>query len=211
MQAQFNQILNTQKQPFCEAWFTLNSHPPYDIPVPKYLPTPNGIEKDYMNAIHYTDSALGLFWQNAQTQPWFANSLIVIVADHSHDSPKQWDIRHPNRHKIPLFIGGGALQPSLKHTILTHPTSQTHIAYTLLKQLKLPTHDFKFSKSLFSTDTLGLPYCLFGSLGWLQNNQFSTHDFKNHKNNLSNSTQTQAQEKYIQQWAQWVYQSMYQN
>ncbi len=75
---QTNQLTN----PFFETIFTLSSHHPYTIPkeFDHLIPAD---ELPQLRAIRYADMALRNYFTEAAKQPWFRNTLFVLVADHT--------------------------------------------------------------------------------------------------------------------------------
>lgn len=141
----FFQAVNRAQEPFFYCWYTLSSHMPYDIPAPHWIHR-GGKEVAFINSIHYADSSLGVFMKQASRQPWFQHTLFVFVADHSHDAQFVRPVQHKNRHRIPLLFYGPVLKEPWKGKTLHQVCSQLDIAATLLHQLRLPYHQFPFSK-----------------------------------------------------------------
>ena len=86
--------LHNQKQPFFASLFTLSTHGPYDIPVEDVLDWGEK-EKEYINTVHYADSCLNHFLNEAKKQPWFNNTLFVFISDHHHNTPKNYSYYSP--------------------------------------------------------------------------------------------------------------------
>jgi len=147
---EFLNELNNQKAPFFSAMFTVSTHAPYDIPNYKENIKWPTLEKEYVNAAHYADSCLGAFIDQASKQPWFANTLFIMVSDHGHSSYKPWDYRTKEYHHIPMLFYGDVLKDSLKGTVCERFGSQVDIAATLLHQLGITSEKFKWSKDLFN-------------------------------------------------------------
>ena len=83
----FEDDLSTeQKEPFFKIALTLSSHEPYEIKG-DYKFGKDTEDNLYRSAHHYTDSIIGKFVDFAKTQTWYKNTLIVIMADHGHNSP----------------------------------------------------------------------------------------------------------------------------
>jgi phosphoglycerol transferase MdoB-like AlkP superfamily enzyme len=76
------QEMSRLKTPFFSAIFTLSSHHPYTIPAEFENLIPKN-EVTQLRAIRYSDMALRNFFNEARKQPWFNNTLFVIVADHT--------------------------------------------------------------------------------------------------------------------------------
>ena len=113
--------LRAERGPFFVAWKTLLSHEPFDVPGPVRVP---GEDRDsrYLNSIAYTDWVLGRFLEQARKEPWWNETLIIIVSDHSKKleridaSAPYKDARH--WYHIPMLWTGGALAtPGVVETI----------------------------------------------------------------------------------------------
>jgi phosphoglycerol transferase MdoB-like AlkP superfamily enzyme len=74
--------LGNMKEPFFSAIFTLSSHHPYLVPE-KYDSSIPRNEEPQLRSIRYADIALRNFFHKVEHQPWFKNTLFVIVADHT--------------------------------------------------------------------------------------------------------------------------------
>ena len=69
-------------QPFCSAIFTLTTHDPFPIP-PRYKGRfPKG-DQEIHESLGYTDMAIRRFFERASLEPWYANTVFVITADHT--------------------------------------------------------------------------------------------------------------------------------
>jgi phosphoglycerol transferase MdoB-like AlkP superfamily enzyme len=82
----FNRKLTSFKQPFFSTLFTISSHNPYKVPdryKGKFIKGTRKIQE----SIGYTDYSLKQFFQSAKKEPWYNNTLFVIVADHTSSEP----------------------------------------------------------------------------------------------------------------------------
>lgn len=77
------QKINSMSQPFFASVFTLTSHHPFKIPDPYKGVFPKG-NLDILESIAYTDLSLKKFFEKIRSQPWFADTLFVISADHTY-------------------------------------------------------------------------------------------------------------------------------
>jgi phosphoglycerol transferase MdoB-like AlkP superfamily enzyme len=68
--------------PFFALVLSTSNHSPFDHPSGRIEPDPAFPEASVENAIKYTDHALGRFFEQARTSPYFANTLFLVVADH---------------------------------------------------------------------------------------------------------------------------------
>lgn len=141
------QDLQSQPQPFFSTFFTLSSHEPFEIPVRRKF---KGTDETalFRNSVYYTDWALGRFLQEARRQPWYDNTLLVLVADHGHQLPGDNSVEDPAKFRIPLVLAGGALRPEARGRVVTGLGSQTDVAATLLAQLQLPSTSYRWSRDL---------------------------------------------------------------
>ncbi len=107
--------LRQENEPFFAAMFTASSHSPYDMPLKKEDRLNfGGDESNYVNSVHYADAELIKFLENAKNESWFQNTLFVIVADHSHRSPKHWVMNQPGIEESQCYYGEMLLAMSIK-------------------------------------------------------------------------------------------------
>lgn len=134
-------------EPFFHVCLTQSNHEPFQVPMPtRFAGEDEGSR--FKNSAWYADSVLYHFIEKAKSQPWYANTLFVIVADHGTRHPDNQKLEHPLRFHIPMLWLGGALKPSLHGTRIARYGSQNDIAPTLLGQLGAPTTHYPFSKNL---------------------------------------------------------------
>jgi phosphoglycerol transferase MdoB-like AlkP superfamily enzyme len=153
--------------PFFQIIMTSTSHEPFDAPVNEGF---FGSDAQlYRNTIHYTDRCLGAFLDSAKKQPWYANTLVFIVADHGHYLPHHLTQFSDARHRIPFLVTGGALADVLRGQ--RDSTYGCHVDFpvTLLAQLGLPHDQFPWGRDLFSNATAHAAF-------WTFNNGFGMAD-----------------------------------
>lgn len=95
--------LGTQKQPFMATLFTLSSHDPFRIPQ-KYAARFKGGPLAIDKCVQYSDNALRLFFNYAKTQPWYANTIFVITADHTSQTYYPEYSKQINRFADPILF-----------------------------------------------------------------------------------------------------------
>ncbi len=143
----FNKFLAdhaTMNQPFFSTILTLSSHEPFEIPIA------NAFEGDdeqtkFMNAMYYADHSLGDFIETAKKQPWWNNTLVVIIADHGHRIPPTG--KKVDDFKIPMLWLGGALAKT--GIEISSVASQIDISATLLHQVGFNAYAYNWSKNIF--------------------------------------------------------------
>jgi phosphoglycerol transferase MdoB-like AlkP superfamily enzyme len=82
--------MSDMPQPFVTSLFTASSHHPYSVPE-RYrdiYPDEPGDDNMLHKCIRYVDDALRKFFETAQQQPWYDNTLFVITADHTNLSSR---------------------------------------------------------------------------------------------------------------------------
>ncbi|MEO7394635.1 MAG: LTA synthase family protein [Chitinophagaceae bacterium] len=145
--SRFYKEVKTESQPFFATIFTLSSHEPYDVPMTPHFKG-NDETTHFKNAVYYTDSTIGDFINKIKKEPWWQNTLVVLVADHGHHLPGDDSNDTPSKFHIPLIFTGGALK--LKG-VVPNIGSQTDISTTVLHQLGIPATDFQWSKDLLDS------------------------------------------------------------
>jgi len=135
-------------QPFLATLLTLIFHRPYAIPKGRIEPVePNHPYADQLDAIRYTDWALGKFMAKARQARYFDRTLFVFVGDHpggflgrSHD---------PINYRVPFLIYAPAILGD-KGRRVSDTCSQTDIAPTILSLL-----GGSYRHSFFGSNVLG--------------------------------------------------------
>ncbi|WP_426492158.1 LTA synthase family protein [Hymenobacter sp. 102] len=161
--------LPRQRPPFFVTAFTLSSHEPFDVPMRTRFAGTDEASR-FRNSVYYTDHVLGQFLAQARRQPWWPNTLVVLVADHGHPQPGDTPNHAPAKFRVPLLLTGGALRPEVAGRSISTYGSQTDVAATLLHQLQLPATGFNWSRDLLAPTPAGWPggvafYCFTDGFG----------------------------------------------
>lgn len=157
----FQHEISPLKPPFFAGIFTQSTHFSYDYPKAKKPLDWAGAESDYANSMMYADSCLGNFFDKAKKQSWFANTLFVMVSDHSHVMPWNDDHKKSALHHIPLLFFGDVIKKEYRGSKKEAIVSQQDICATLLAQMKLPHQDFKWSKDMMNAGANSFAYWTF--------------------------------------------------
>jgi phosphoglycerol transferase MdoB-like AlkP superfamily enzyme len=161
------------KTPFFQCLFTQSTHQPYDYKPQDDFKARIDEQRQFIEAAHYTDIQIGKFFEKAKQQAWYKNTLFVIVADHSHPSSIVRDGASSLRHKIPLYILGGALQEKNKGTINNRYFDQLDITSTILHQLGDTAKRYTWSRNMFNPYTNdGSFYVYYGGVGYVDKEGF---------------------------------------
>lgn len=154
-----NDLSKTPNEPFFKIALTLSSHEPYEIKG-EYKFGKNGTDNLYRSSHFYTDKTIGDFIAFAKKQEWYKNTLIVIMSDHGHSSPKhEGEFFAPIKFQIPMLWLGGAINPNIKE--IDEISSQVDFSYTLLDLLKGDNSKFVFGKNLFNRSNKQYAYYSF--------------------------------------------------
>lgn len=171
MQRMFADIQQMQ-QPFFTTWLTLSSHEPFETPVKKVIEGSDD-ESMFLNAMHYTDATLFQLVEQCKKQPWWNNTILIIIPDHGSRLPA---VTHKSDDfKIAMLMLGGALQNQSRE--ITYSGSQIDLPVTLLNQLHLASKDFKWSKDLTDSSSRHWGYFAFNNgFGFMQNENGFVYD-----------------------------------
>ncbi|HYB13700.1 MAG TPA: sulfatase-like hydrolase/transferase, partial [Myxococcota bacterium] len=124
---------------------TTSNHRPYTYPDGR-IDIPSGEGRE--GALKYTDWAIGDFLEAAHKEPWFPDTLFLIVADHCASSAGRTAIP-VEKYRIPFYVYAPAqVEPGVVGTL----ASQMDVAPTLLGLLR-----FRYTSKFFGRDILDLP------------------------------------------------------
>ncbi|MFM2225110.1 MAG: hypothetical protein RJA07_1312 [Bacteroidota bacterium] len=172
--------LNHTPSPFFSGLFTVSTHSPFDAPMQNKFQQFNDLN-NYANSIHYADKCLKDFFEKAKKTKWYANTLFVLVSDHSHDSPMNWDFFNAHHFHIPLLFLGGAIKDEYQGKTFNQVCSQNDIVATVLHQINISSKDFNWSKNILNPYTNHFAYFSFTEGGGFvtDSSQFSYNKISN--------------------------------
>lgn len=166
------EYLTASQKPFFSALLSLSLHEPFKVPGCEQWNASTDAEK-FRKTAEYVDQSLKNYLQALKKTSFYQNTLIVIVADHGHRLPKGRNYNDPESHKIPLFITGGALKPSLRGCNFTHPASQTDIPKTIANQLGIESSQFIRTNDLLHPTKSSFAYlCYDETIGWVDDSGY---------------------------------------
>jgi len=147
------QKMNEMKSPFASVVFTLSTHQPFKVPESfeqSYKPHQDS-ELPIQKSFSYFDFALSRYFECAQKQSWFKNTVFVIVADHTGPALNEKKSTFRQKFEIPLIFYSANKQ-ALQGLESNQYAQQIDILPTLNDMLGL---DFKkknqLARSLFDT------------------------------------------------------------
>ncbi|NNT73134.1 sulfatase-like hydrolase/transferase [Flavobacterium sp. IMCC34852] len=126
-----------QNKPFFNHIMTVSNHRPFTYPEGKI--DISGSAKSRNGGVKYTDYALKQFFKMAEEQPWFKNTVFVILADHCASSSGKTELPL-EKYRIPAMVyAPGFIQPKHVTTLM----SQIDVMPTLFGLLNF-SYDSKF-------------------------------------------------------------------
>ena len=190
--------LNHKKEPFLQCFFTTSTHMPYDYKNKLSWKSSNSdAEKEYTEAVHYSDAHLGKFFSEAKKQTWYNNTLFIVIADHSHNSIKQWSAASAMHSRIPLLMLGGALKDEYKGKEWTNIVSQLDIPATILHQLNIASDKYVLSRNVFANNAVSSAYYIFfGGQGYINNLGYAASHQGNQKH-IESNVENDSTKKYL--------------
>jgi phosphoglycerol transferase MdoB-like AlkP superfamily enzyme len=105
---EFHKLAKTG-QPFCGTILSVSNHKPFTYPKGAIPDDPEQRRRE--NAVKYSDYALGRFFQAAKKEPFWTNTVFVVVADHGARVFGAQSIPI-HSYEIPLLITGPAVVKS---------------------------------------------------------------------------------------------------
>lgn len=130
---------NDSLPPLLLGYSTLSSHEPWDVPTHK-------LDDEILNAFNYLDLCIENFINNMKKTPQWDNLLVIMLPDHGFSYLGVGE-DHPMHDHVPMLWLGGAIKSPRRVTTICN---QTDLPATLLGQLGVEHHDFKFSRDVMS-------------------------------------------------------------
>lgn len=135
-----------ENKPFFNHIMTVSNHRPFTYPENRIDIPANSKQRE--GGVKYTDFAMKQFFNNAKKQPWFNNTIFVIVADHCASSSGKTELP-VDKYRIPAMIyAPGFVAPS-RHTVLM---SQIDVMPTLMGMLNFSYQSKFFGQDVFQSD-----------------------------------------------------------
>jgi phosphoglycerol transferase MdoB-like AlkP superfamily enzyme len=157
------------KKPFFFHIMTTSNHQPFTFPEGKIdlLPGEDKTGSGRDGGVKYTDYALSRLIKKAEQQPWFYDTIFVVVADHCAASAGKIGLPVEKYH-IPLFLYAPKHIEAGEINLLS---SQLDIAPTLLSLLHFSYDSFFFGKDILAPDFKERAFIAnYQKLGILNNN-----------------------------------------
>ena len=153
--------------PFFTTIMTCSDHTPYAIPQgTSFQPRSRDMNKQ---VVEYADWSLGRFMRMARLQPWYANTLFVLIADHGGVwGTNRYDMPLSYHHVPMLFHYPARLQPQQLDRI----AMQVDLGPTLLGMLPVEWSNTTFGLNLLTQPRRYAYFCNDDKIGVIDSNYY---------------------------------------
>lgn len=132
-------------KPFFAHIMTTSNHRPYTYPDGRIdVKSPGGRD----GAVKYTDYAIGKFIDDARGQPWFKDTLFIIIADHCASVAGKSKLPVDGYHIPLIFYAPDFVPPSVYKSVV----SQLDLAPTIIELMGYSGDDHFFGRAFFETE-----------------------------------------------------------
>lgn len=113
-------MVNGFKQPFVASVFTASSHHPFKVPEQYAATFKDESGQPIHKCVRYTDMALRKFFEAASKQPWYKNTVFVLVADHTNQNTHPYYKTDQGLYSIPIifYMPDGSLETGVKQGVI---------------------------------------------------------------------------------------------
>ena len=143
--------INGMQEPFLATVFTASSHHPFNLPEQYRDSLKEEGGMPIYKCVRYADLSLRRFFEQASKQPWYNNTIFVIVADHTNNNNRELYLTDLGWYSIPIifFTPDGSIAPAMRDDIIAQ---QTDVTPTLLHMLGYDKPYLAFGFDLLSAD-----------------------------------------------------------
>ena len=127
-------MVNGFKQPFVASVFTASSHHPFKVPEQYAATFKDEGGQPIHKCVRYTDMALRKFFEAASKQPWYRNTVFVLVADHTNQNTHPYYKTDQVLYSIPIifYTSDGSLETGMMQGVIAQ---QIDVLPTLMGML----------------------------------------------------------------------------
>lgn len=158
------------KPPFAAGIFTLSSHNPFHVPEHLKNQLPAG-RQPFHRSLAYADYALQKFFEKAEQQPWFRNTLFVITGDHTSEVEAEQFLKEQSIYRVPILFydPSGRLVARRSERLVQHadvfPSVLDLLGFEATQSERSP---LLFGQSVFLPDQYGRAVNRSGDWYWYQ-------------------------------------------
>ena len=152
-------------KPFFSHWMTVSNHRPFTFPDGKI--DISGTAKSRDGGVKYTDYALRKFFKMAEKQPWFKNTVFVILSDHCASSSGKTELPM-DKYRIPAMIYAPGFVTAGNQNVLM---SQIDLMPTVFGLLHFNYESKFFGQDVFKNDYKPRAFiATYQDLGYIKDN-----------------------------------------
>jgi phosphoglycerol transferase MdoB-like AlkP superfamily enzyme len=139
--------MSAEGKPFFSVIYSLTSHSPYTYPSGGFEEFDDSVPfSRFLNSLKYSDYAIDKFFDAAEREEYFNNTLFVITGDHA-EGPSTNDSVFES-YRVPLlFYAPGTVEPGLSREYV----SQVDIYPTVVELLRISSPFTSWGRSLLSS------------------------------------------------------------
>jgi phosphoglycerol transferase MdoB-like AlkP superfamily enzyme len=172
-----NQIFAQSREPFLGVVVTLSNHEPFKLPGKEFEVFPESVEfHDYLNTFHYSDWSLGYFFHKAEKEPYFKNTIFVLVGDHGKVLNRPNDMEHNFRIACLIYCPGREdIPPRRIETVC----GQTDLLPTILGLLGKPAVHQSWGRNLLAPENENRSFAYLNrneGYGWIEDSLIVRED-----------------------------------
>ena len=120
-------LFERSQQPFLSLMFSVSTHTPWTLPSKQWNKFKGGSDKDkFRNTMHYTDWALGKYFEAVKKSTYADNTIFLIFSDHTSGNMPHPDMRA--QYRVPLLILAPNMEPGIDDTL----SSQADLIPTII-------------------------------------------------------------------------------
>ncbi|MEG1612322.1 MAG: sulfatase-like hydrolase/transferase [Alistipes sp.] len=155
-------------KPFFAHVLSVSNHRPFTYPAGR-ISIPNDA-KSRAGGVMYSDYALGQFFDEARRQPWFANTVFVITADHCASSAGKTEIPLAKYHIPAVIYAPGIIKPAY----VTKTISQIDLMPTLFTLLGMDYDSHFYGRNVLDENYKPRAFiATYQDLGYLEGDVFT--------------------------------------
>lgn len=155
-------------KPFFAHVMSVSNHRPFTYPAGK-ITIPHDA-KSRAGGVMYSDYALGEFFREASRQPWFANTVFVVTADHCASSAGKTEIPLDKYHIPAIIFAPEFVTPA----VVKETVSQIDLMPTLFSILGLEYDSRFYGRDVLSEDYTPRAFiATYQDLGYLEGDIFT--------------------------------------
>ncbi|MEG2365240.1 MAG: sulfatase-like hydrolase/transferase [Alistipes sp.] len=155
-------------KPFFAHVMSVSNHRPFTYPAGR-ISIPHDA-KSRAGGVMYSDYALGRFFDEARHQPWFANTVFVITADHCASSAGKTEIPLTKYHIPAVIFAPGIIEP----TCVSQVASQIDLMPTLFGLLGMDYDSHFYGRNVLDANYIPRAFvATYQDLGYLERGVFT--------------------------------------